>query len=132
MSEDARSSRKAGQKQKIVSPASGQIQGMHHADKRRQVRRRYQVKDARSEFRCADGFKETGESDQLQLTDAAAEFQIPPFLRNGKRSAAICHAPWVLIDAGWSVERTSDFMAGDQNRSASMRRKLGWTKIGGR
>jgi len=35
---------KAGAETKIVSPKSGQIQGMNHANKGRQVRRRYSTR----------------------------------------------------------------------------------------
>ena len=43
--------------------------------------------------------------DQLRSTEAALEF-VRHFFENGKPVAAICHAPWVLIDAGVVRGRT--------------------------
>ena len=96
----------AGAETKIVSPASGQIQGMHHADKGDKFDVDIELKDARPEE--FDALMIPGglvNPDQLRSTEAALEF-VRHFFENGKPVAAICHAPWVLIDAGVVRGRT--------------------------
>jgi protease I len=90
----------AGAETKIVSPKSGQIQGMNHADKGDKFDVDIPLDDARpDEF---DALMLPGglmNPDELRATHDALEFT-KHFFREGKPVAAICHAPWVLIDAG--------------------------------
>jgi protease I len=96
----------AGAETKIVSPKSGQIQGMHHADKGDKFDVDLTLNDARpDEF---DALLIPGglmNPDQLRSTPEALEFA-RHFFREGKPVAAICHGPWVLIDAGVVRGRT--------------------------
>ena len=89
----------AGAKTSVVSIKSGKIQGMNHADKGETVSVDVTLADAKpQEF---DALLIPGglmNPDTLRSTDEALEF-VRHFFRQGKPVAAICHAPWVLIDA---------------------------------
>ena len=65
----------AGAKTEIVSPADGQVQGWNHDE-------------------IADLF----DPDQLRMLTRAVEF-VDGFFAARKPVAAICHAPWTLIEA---------------------------------
>ena len=90
----------AGATVSIISTNSDQIQGMHHADKGDSFDVDMPVNDAHAdEF---DALMIPGglmNPDTLRSTPEALEF-VRAFFRAGKPVAAICHAPWVLIDAG--------------------------------
>jgi protease I len=96
----------AGAETSIVSPSSGKIQGMDHADKGDKFDVDITLADATPED--FDALMIPGglmNPDQLRSTDEALEF-VRHFFSNGKPVAAICHAPWVLIDAGVVRGRT--------------------------
>lgn len=92
--------KQAGAEVKIVSLKSGQIQGMNHADKGEKVNVDLTLEEAH-----ADDFDAlmvpggTMNPDTLRSTPEALEF-VREFFRAGKPAALICHAPWVLADAG--------------------------------
>jgi protease I len=89
----------AGAKTSVVSIKSVKIQGMNHADKGTTVDVDLTLEDAKpQEF---DALLIPGglmNPDTLRSNDQALEF-VRHFFRQGKPVAAICHAPWVLIDA---------------------------------
>jgi len=90
----------AGAVTQIVSPNSGEIQGMNHADKGDKFPVDVQLEDADAED--FDGLMIPGglmNPDTLRSTPAALKF-VRHFFETGKPVAAICHAPWVLVDAG--------------------------------
>lgn len=96
----------AGAETKIVSPKSGQIQGMKHADKGDKFDVDLELDEARPED--FDALLIPGglmNPDQLRSTPEALAFT-RHFFREGKPVAAICHGPWVLIDAGVMRGRT--------------------------
>jgi protease I len=96
----------AGAETKIVSPKPGQIQGMHHADKGDKFDVDLTLDEARPEG--FDALMIPGglmNPDQLRSTLEAIEF-VRHFFSQGKPVAAICHGPWVLIDAGVVRGRT--------------------------
>ena len=98
--------KEAGAETKIVSPASGQIQGMNHADKGDKFDVDIPLEKARAED--FDALMIPGglmNPDQLRSTEEALEF-VRHFFESAKPVAAICHAPWVLIDAGVVRGRT--------------------------
>lgn len=98
--------REAGAETVIVSLSSGKIQGMNHADKGDKFDVDLALDEARPEK--FDALLIPGglmNPDQLRSTDKALEF-VRHFFENGKPVAAICHAPWVLIDAGVIRGRT--------------------------
>lgn len=97
---------KAGAETKIVSIKSGKIQGMNHADKGEKFDVDLTLDDARPEE--FDALLIPGglmNPDQLRSTPEALEFT-RHFFEEGKPVAAICHGPWVLIDAGVVRGRT--------------------------
>jgi len=91
---------------KIVSPAKKQVQGMNHADKADKFDVDVPLEEANAqEF---DALLIPGglmNPDELRANMDALEF-VRHFFREGKPVAAICHAPWVLIDAGVVRGRT--------------------------
>ena len=90
----------------IVSIKSGQIQGMNHADKGDKFDVDLTLGDAEpSDF---DALMIPGglmNPDTLRATSEALDFT-RHFFEEGKPVAAICHGPWVLIDAGVLRGRT--------------------------
>jgi len=96
----------AGAETKIVSLKSGKIQGMHHADKGDKFDVDLRLDEARPEE--FDALMIPGglmNPDSLRSNVDALEFT-RHFFREGKPVAAICHGPWVLIDAGVVRGRT--------------------------
>ena len=96
----------AGAKTTIVSPKGGQIQGMNHADKGDKFDVDLTLDDANPED--FDALLIPGgllNPDELRSTPAATDFA-RHFFDAGKPVAAICHGPWVLIDAGVVDGRT--------------------------
>jgi len=96
----------AGAETKIVSLKPGKIQGMHHADKGDKFNVDLTLDEARPEE--FDALMIPGglmNPDALRSNDDALEFT-RHFFREGKPVAAICHGPWVLIDAGVVRGRT--------------------------
>jgi len=90
----------AGAQVSIVSPKTGKIQGMHHADKGDQFKVDLQLDKANCDD--FDALLIPGglmNPDELRSTPAAVEFA-KSFAEAGKPIAAICHGPWVLIEAG--------------------------------
>jgi deglycase len=96
----------AGAETKIVSLKSGKIQGMQHADKGDTFEVDLTLDRARPEefdaLLIPDGFMNP---DALRSNEDALEFT-RHFFHEGKPVAAICHAPWVLVDAGVVRGRT--------------------------
>lgn len=90
----------AGAEVKIVSLKSGQIQGMNHEKLGDKFDVDLTLDQARPEnFDALMMPGGTMNPDSLRSTPAALDF-VKEFFRAGKPVAAICHAPWVLIDAG--------------------------------
>ncbi len=90
----------AGHTAELLSPEAGEVQLFNHLD--------------RAETRTVDGTvgdAQVADYDALVLpggvanpdalrTDAAAVAFVKAFVESGKPVAAICHAPWTLIEAG--------------------------------
>jgi protease I len=96
----------AGAETKIVSLKPGKIQGMQHADKGDKFDVDLTLDEARPEE--FDALMIPGglmNPDALRSNDDALEFT-RHFFHEGKPVAAICHGPWVLIDAGVVRGRT--------------------------
>jgi protease I len=96
----------AGAETKVVSPAKGEVQGWKHFDKADKVRVDVPLDQAN-----ADDFDAlllpggVANPDQLRVQPKAVEF-VRGFFTAGKPVAAICHAPWTLIEAGVVKGRT--------------------------
>ena len=89
----------AGGNTAIVSLRSGQVQGWNHFDKADKFTVELLVAQARAED--FDGLLLPGgvaNPDQLRADEAAVKF-VRSFFDQHKPVAAICHAPWTLIEA---------------------------------
>jgi protease I len=90
----------------LVSLKSGNIQGFNHYDKADT----FDV-DATVEEASADDYDAlvlpggVGNPDALRMDQNAVAF-VRGFFEQGKPVAAICHAPWLLIEAGVVRDRT--------------------------
>ncbi|MEP6698290.1 MAG: type 1 glutamine amidotransferase domain-containing protein [Verrucomicrobiota bacterium] len=96
----------AGARVSIVSVATGEIQGMKHADKGDKFAVDLSLAEAQPQD--FDALMLPGgliNPDTLRSTDEALEF-VRHFFQEGKPVAAICHAAWVLIDAGVARGKT--------------------------
>jgi protease I len=90
----------AGARVDIVSPKAGRIQGFKHFDRGAAVAVNKTLADA--DPADYDGLVLPGgvhNPDRLRIDEAALEFTRAFFVAE-KPVAAICHAPWLLIDAG--------------------------------
>jgi protease I len=90
----------AGADVSIVSPKSDKIQGMKHADKGEAFDVDLPLDSANPED--FDALMLPGglmNPDELRSNPAAVAF-VRAFGESGKPIAAICHGPWVLIEAG--------------------------------
>jgi len=97
---------KAGATTEIVSPKSGEIQGMNHDKKGDSLDVDVSLDNASAEN--YDALMIPGgliNPDTLRSNKKALDF-VRSFFAAGKPVAAICHAPWVLIDAGLVKGRT--------------------------
>lgn len=96
----------AGATTQIVSPADGEVQGWNHDDKADRFTVDMPLNRARSDDYDAlllpGGVRNP---DELRRLTRAIEF-VDGFFAAGKPVAAICHAPWTLIDAGVVKGRT--------------------------
>lgn len=88
----------AGAETEIVSPADGEVQGWNHDEKADNFPVDMPLNLARSDD--YDGLVLPGgvrNPDQLRMLTRAVEF-VDGFFATGKPVAAICHAPWLLIE----------------------------------
>ena len=97
---------KAGAAVEIVSPKSGQIQGFEHFDKGRSAevdKTLEQANPADYDALVLPGGAHN--PDNLRIDDKALSF-VRAFFEAGKPAGVICHAPWILINAGLAKGRT--------------------------
>lgn len=98
--------KKHGATVELVSLKSGEIQGMHHADKGDKFPVDRVVADVSAEE--YDGLVLPGglaNPDTLRTDENAVDF-VRDFFKQGKPVAAICHGPWMLVEAGVVEGRT--------------------------
>ena len=89
----------AGATVEVVSPKTGQIQGMEHQDKGRMAVVDRELKNARSsDYDALVLPGGVANPDSLRLEPAAIAF-VRSFAEAKKPIAAICHGPWTLINA---------------------------------
>jgi len=90
---------KAGAKTFVISPEKEQVQGWNHFDKADMFPVDINLKEAQSED--FDALLLPGgviNPDQLRQSEEAIDF-VKKFNQAGKPMAAICHGPWLLINA---------------------------------
>jgi protease I len=89
----------AGANVELISIQSGQIQGMNHIDKGETFPVDHTVEEVNAE--SYDGLLLPGGAvnpDNLRQNEQAVRF-VREFYDTGKPIAAICHAPWLLVEA---------------------------------
>ena len=92
--------KQAGAQVEVIAPKGGQIQGYNHHDKGDMIPVDRQLSEADPEaYQALVLPGGVINPDQLRLKPEAIDF-IRSFVQSGKPSAAICHGPWTLIDAG--------------------------------
>ena len=89
----------AGAKTEIVSPVKGEIQGMNHNDKGDKFKVDITLEKADPEdFYALVLPGGVMNADELRTYSDAVSF-VKAFFDQGKPVAAICHAPWMLVEA---------------------------------
>jgi len=96
----------AGATTELVSIKPGKIQAFEHFDPADEidVDRTIEEVDA-SDYDALMIPGGVGNPDQLRMDENAVAF-VQDFFREGKPVAAICHAPWVVVEAGAVRDRT--------------------------
>ena len=98
--------RKAGATVEVISPKGGQIQGFDHMKPDRTVavdKTLDQVKAEDYDALVLPGG--VANPDHLRIDEQALAF-VRAFFEAGKPAGVICHAPWILINAGLARGRT--------------------------
>jgi protease I len=96
----------AGAKTELVSPAQGEVQGWNHQDKADKFPVDVDLSAAKADN--YDALLLPGgvlNPDQLRTIPEAVEF-VKAFFEAGKPVAAICHGPWMLVEADVVKGRT--------------------------
>jgi protease I len=91
--------RDAGAEAELIAPEAGEIQAFNHLDKGDAFSADRAVGDADAD--AYDGLVLPGgvaNPDQLRTKPEAVEF-VRSFFEAGKPVGAICHAPWILVEA---------------------------------
>ena len=89
----------AGAKTELISPAKGKLQAWKHMDKGDQIPVDVELdaaKPANYDALVLPGG--VANPDQLRMLPKAVHF-VKSFFEEGKPVAAICHAPWMLVEA---------------------------------
>jgi deglycase len=90
----------------LVSIKDGEIQGFNHYDKGDKFKVDKTVEEvSASDYDALVLPGGVGNPDTLRMDENAVEF-VHEFFRQGKPVGAICHAPWLLIEAGVVRDRT--------------------------
>lgn len=106
MTEPRRALEDAGARTSLVSPVEGRVQGWNHFEKADTFPVGVRLDDAREEdFDALLLPGGVANPDQLRMDPKAVAF-VRAFFDAGKPVAAICHAPWTLIEAFVVRERT--------------------------
>src|SRR5690349_3723381 len=90
----------AGAKTELLSIEPGEIEAFDHFDKAGKIKVDRLVEEAdASEYDALMIPGGVGNPDQLRGDENVVSF-VRDFVEAGKPAAAICHAPWVLVEAG--------------------------------
>jgi protease I len=99
LTEPQKALKAAGANVTVVSPKSGKIQGMNHADKGDQITVDAELSSVKPEqFDALVLPGGVANPDYLRVNQAAVAF-VKHFATTGKPIGAICHGPWSLIEA---------------------------------
>jgi protease I len=98
--------KEAGAELELVSIKDGEIQGFNHYDKADKFKVDRTVEEANaSDYDALVLPGGVGNPDRLRMDENAVGF-VHEFFEQGKPVGAICHAPWLLIEAGVVRDRT--------------------------
>jgi protease I len=100
LTEPRKALEKAGARTDVVSPQKGKVKGWNHKEWGEEIPVDVRLDDADAS-RYAGLLLPGGvmNPDKLRVNEQAVRF-VRAFFEAGKPVAAICHAPWTLIDAG--------------------------------
>jgi len=97
--------RNAGAEVDVIAPKSGEIQGFKHFEAAQKVQVDCTLADAdASDYDALVLPGGAHNPDQLRIDEQALAF-VRDFAEAGKPIGAICHAPWILINAGLAAGR---------------------------
>jgi len=98
--------RQAGAEVEVVAPKDGEIQGFDHLTPSHKIKVDRALSDAvAGDYDALVLPGGVANPDQLRVNDEALGF-VRSFAKAGKPMGAICHAPWILINAGLAEGRT--------------------------
>jgi protease I len=100
LTEPRKALEQAGARTEVVSPQKGKVKGWNHKEWGDELPVDVRLDDA--DASRYDGLLLPGgvmNPDKLRINEKAVRF-VRAFFEEGKPVAAICHAPWTLIDAG--------------------------------
>ena len=96
----------AGAKTDLISPEKKEVQGMNHDEKGDKFKVEVALDSASpSDYDALLLPGGVANPDKLRTIPAAVKF-VEAFFANGKSVAAICHGPWMLVEAGVLSRRT--------------------------
>ncbi len=96
----------AGGTPRLLSPEKGEVQAFHHLDKAETFPVDVPVADADpGEYDALVLPGGVANPDALRMDKGAVDF-VRSFVESGRPVAAICHAPWSLVEAGVLSGRT--------------------------
>ena len=99
MTEPRKALQDAGAKADLISPAKGQVQGMNHDEKGDKFPVEVALDDANpADYDALLLPGGVANPDKLRAIPKAVEF-VKAFAEAGKPIAAICHGPWMLVEA---------------------------------
>jgi len=92
--------KEAGAETKVVSPKSGKIKGWDHTEWGEQIPVDIELNNANpTDFDALLLPGGVQNPDKLRMEPKAVQF-VKAFFQAGKPVAAICHAPWTILEAG--------------------------------
>jgi len=121
LTEPVEALRQAGATVEIIAPESGEIQGVKHVEAGQKIKVDKTLEEADPNDYDAAVFPGGAvNADHLRMDKKARSFITKIMDEQGKPTAVICHAPWLLISAGLARGRklTSFFTIQDDMRNA--------------
>ena len=96
----------AGAKTELISLEPGEIQGFNHYDKGDKIPVDRTIEEASAdEYNALMLPGGVGNPDTMRMDENVVSF-VRDFFEQGKPVAAICHGPWLLVEAGVVRDRT--------------------------
>jgi protease I len=106
MTEPRKALEAAGAKADLISPEKKEVQGMNHSEKGEKFKVEVALDSASpSDYDALLLPGGVANPDKLRTVPAAVKF-VESFFTSGKPVAAICHGPWMLVEAGVLQRRT--------------------------